>query len=339
MKIYDNHSLLRHNTFGIDVSCKRFVEYETEEELQEALSRLRECPEEPFLHIGGGSNLLFVDDFHGTILHSGLKGKEKLEDDRCNLLLRVGAAESWDNVVETCIVNGYFGMENLSYIPGETGAAAVQNVGAYGAEAAQFIERVEAVEVTTGKKRVFTRDECRYAYRNSIFKKELRGKYVITHVVFRLSHSFSPDLSYGAIAREMERRGWTDISPRALRNLVIDIRRSKLPDPAVQGSAGSFFMNPVVSEAKFNALQSAYPDMPHYVTGDGVKIPAGWLIEQCGWKGRSLGRAGVFEKQALVLVNLGGATGRDIAALSDAVRRDVKARFGIDLYPEVNFIA
>lgn len=338
MKVYENYSLLHHNTFGIDARCRRFTEYETTDELREALAALRERPGEPFLHIGAGSNLLFTRDFPGTILHSAICGVSMAGGNADAVLLRVGAGEVWDDFVAHCVDGHLYGMENLSLIPGEVGAAAVQNIGAYGEEVERFIDCVETIEVATGKERVFTHDECRYGYRSSFFKGEGRGSYVVTHVVFRLSRRFSPELSYGALQKEMERRGMHDPTAAELRRLVVDIRRSKLPDPSERGNAGSFFVNPVVSEEKYRELAARYPDIPHYAMPDGVKIPAGWMIEQCGWKGRSLGRTGVHDRQALVLVNLGGATGRDVVALSDAIRADVRDRFGIDLRPEVNFI-
>lgn len=338
MKIYDNYSLLHHNTFGIEARCRRFAEYETVSELGELLVRLREGPGEPFLHIGGGSNLLFTRDYPGTILHSALRGCELLSSTDDEVVLRVGAAEIWDDLVAHCVAQGWYGLENLSLIPGEVGAAAVQNIGAYGEEAEKFIVRVETVEAATGQARVFGHDECRYAYRSSIFKQELRGKYVVTHVVFRLTRHFSPVLTYGGLQKEIDRLALRDLTPARLRQLVIDIRKAKLPDPSVRGNAGSFFMNPVVSEDKFRELLARHPDMPHYAAPGGIKIPAGWMIEQCGWKGRALGRAAIHDRQALVLVNLGGATGAEIVALSEAVRTDVRERFGIDIRPEVNFI-
>lgn len=338
MKVYENYSLLHHNTFGIDARCRRFIEYETVDELRQALAGLRERPDEPFLHIGAGSNLLFTADFPGTILHSAIRGRSEAGADADTVLLRVGAGEVWDDLVAHCVDHRLYGIENLSLIPGEVGAAAVQNIGAYGEEVEKFIDRVETVEVATGEERVFTHDECRYGYRSSFFKGEGRGRYVVTHVVLRLSRRFAPELSYGALQKEMDRLGMHEPTAAELRRLVVDIRRAKLPDPSERGNAGSFFVNPVVSEEKYRELSARHPDMPHYTMPGGVKIPAGWLIEQCGWKGRSLGPTGVHDRQALVLVNLGGATGRDVVALSDAIRADVRKSFGIDLHPEVNFI-
>ena len=228
----------------------------------------------------------------------------------------------------------------LSLIPGEVGASAVQNIGAYGAEVKDLIIRVEAVEIGTGHLCVFSREECQYGYRDSRFKHEWKNKYLITHVVYRLStDEGQQSTEYGNIRAELERRGIRQPTAEQLRQVVIDIRNAKLPDPKVTGNAGSFFMNPVVERAKYEELQALYPNMPHYyIDADHEKIPAGWMIDQCGWKGRSLGSAGVHDKQALVLINRGGATGLDIVALCQQIQQDVREKFGIDIHPEVNII-
>lgn len=331
-------SLLHHNTFGIDARCDDFREYNRIEQLCALFSEMHG---RRWLHIGSGSNLLFVKDFNGMIIHSAIKGREVVKRDEEHVWLRVGAGEVWDDLVAWCVEQKYYGLENLSLIPGEVGASAVQNIGAYGAEVSQFIDTVETVEASTSRQRIFTHAECQYAYRSSIFKEELKGKYVVTHVIYCLSLKFAPDLEYGAIRRELEARNINSdkLTAQQLRDLIIEVRRNKLPDPKVTGSAGSFFVNPVVSEDTFKALIATYPSIPHYMMPNGgVKIPAGWLIEQCGWKGKNLGNAGVWSKQALVLINCGGATGADIVKLSDAIRADVKQKFGICIIPEVNFI-
>lgn len=332
------YSLLHHNTFGIDVQCRDFFEYTTVSQLLERLPQLRQGK---WLHIGSGSNLVFVHDFEGTIVHSAIQGMEVQRQTDEYVWLRVGAGQVWDDFVAECVARGCCGLENLSLIPGEVGAAAVQNIGAYGAEVSQFIDTVEAVRVSTGKLCELRGCECQYGYRSSIFKKEQAGQYIVTHVVFKLPLRFQPDLHYGAIARELQQRNIAPeaVTPAVLRNLVVEVRRAKLPDPAEMGSAGSFFMNPVVSIEVFRQLQQQNPDMPHYEVENGVKVPAGWLIEQCGWKGRGIGPAGVYDKQALVLVNLGGATGADILRLARQVQADVKQRFGIDIIPEANIIS
>ena len=340
MRSFDNYSLLAHNTFGIDARCSRFVEYENVMELHEVLEHLRENPDMPFFHIGGGSNLLFTSDFEGIILHSAIRGKEMQKKQNGEVLLRVGAGEVWDELVGWCVEQGFYGFENLSHIPGEVGAAAVQNIGAYGKQVGDFIVAVHTVSVETGECRVFSKADCAYAYRFSAFKGEQRGKYVVTQVDFLLSDRFEPDLSYGALSRELAARQLSPsaITASSLRDLVVEVRKSKLPEPEDLGSAGSFFMNPIVEHATAQKLLDVYKDMPHYPMENGVKIPAGWLIEQCGWKGKRVGRVGVYEKQALVLVNYGGGSGQDICALSKTIQTAVFEKFGIHIQPEVNFI-
>ena len=334
-------SLKEHNTFGIEAGCKRFVEYTTADKLASVLREMRGEEPTPVFHIGAGSNLVFTADYPGTILHSAIKTCEIVEETPDgHVLLRVGSGYVWDELVQWTLSNGLYGLENLSLIPGEVGASAVQNVGAYGKEAGQFIVRVEALAAADGSLRTFTHDECHYAYRSSVFKHALRGQYYITHVTYRLSQHFTPDLSYRALSGEVARRALdlAQLSASDVRNLVCELRRSKLPEPCEVGSAGSFFMNPVVPAEKAQALAKAYPDMPHFDAEGGVKIPAAWLIEQAGWKGKRLGQAGVWPKQALVLVNYGGATGQDILSLSQQIQADVRAQFGIALYPEAIFV-
>lgn len=331
MKEYTNYSLLNHNTFGMDVEAKRFVEYDSEEELIGLLPSL----ESKYLHIGGGSNLLFRGNFDGTILHSVIKGIEIQENCGEYVLVRVGAGVVWDDFVAWTVERGWGGIENLSLIPGEVGASAVQNIGAYGVEAKDVIAQVKAIHLKTGEKRSFLTDECCYAYRQSIFKNEFKGQYAITYVTYKLKIRPTLKLSYGNMKALLEKK---NVTVSDVRQFIIDTRNAKLPDPKVLGNAGSFFMNPVVSRDKFLEIQKDYPQMPYYEVENGVKIPAGWMIEQCGWKGKSLGKAGVHEKQALVLVNLGGASPEEIVTLCNAVCKDVKETFGIDIHPEVNFI-
>lgn len=353
MKTEENYSLLAHNTFGIEARCRLFAEYETPDELagllrQEAapLSIVHSplsIPHSPVLHIGGGSNLLFLGDYDGLVLHSAIRGIEQIPaEDEGTVMLRVGAGVVWDDFVTFTLEHGWYGLENLSLIPGEVGASAVQNIGAYGAEAKDFIVAVECMNLQTLEHRVFTNAECRYAYRQSLFKTPgERGRWAVLYVTYRLSRTFTPRLDYGGLRAELERQGTPldGLTAMQLRNAVVAIRRAKLPDPRVEGNAGSFFMNPVVPREVYEALAQRYPNMPHYDVGPHeVKIPAGWLIEQCGWKGRSLGPAGVHARQTLVLVNRGGATGRDILNLCEAVRRDVGQRFGIQLQPEAVFV-
>ena len=335
MRDIPDYSLLRHNTFGIDAKCRRFVEFETVEELRQTVCSLQEA-DRPLLLLGGGSNLLLTGDYPGTVLHSAIKGMTHREEDG-HVLLRVGSGEVWDEVVDTCVTRGWYGAENLSLIPGEVGASAVQNIGAYGAEVKDLIVEVEAVEILTGETVRFTNADCAYSYRQSRFKQDWRDRYVITYVTYRLSKCFEPRLDYGNIRTELERNGIDKPTARQLRDTIIRIREAKLPDPKVEGNGGSFFMNPIVSREQFEQLLSRYPQMPHYYIDEShEKIPAGWMIDQCGWKGRSLGRAGVHDKQALVLVNRGGATGQEIVHLCQVIRKDVLETFGVEIFPEVN---
>ena len=340
MKDLRDYSLLSHNTFGINAKCSRFLEYASIEEAQEVATLIRE-ESAPLLIIGEGSNLLLTDDFKGVVVHSAIKGYDVLHaDDDNHLLLRVGSGEIWDDIVALCVDNGWQGAENLSLIPGEVGASAVQNIGAYGSEASHIIYKVEAVELATGRPCEFMNSDCQYDYRQSKFKKEWKNKFLITHVTYCLSKQASTlNTEYGNIRAELERRNIACPTLQQLRDVIIDIRNNKLPDPKVQGNAGSFFMNPVVSREQYEQLLSQYPEMPHYhIDEQHEKIPAGWLIEQCGWKGRSVGPAGVHDRQALVLVNRGGAKGADVVRLCEKIREDVFERFGIQIFPEVNIV-
>lgn len=337
MKEIKNHPLLSHHTFGMDVKASLFVEYTSVTELKSILSD-KNLMTGNWLHIGGGSNLLFKGDYAGTILHSAIRGYEVVAENEQEIEVRVGAGEVWDDFVAYTVENGWYGAENLSWIPGEVGASAVQNIGAYGAEAKDLIVKVETVEVETCRERTFAKEECCYAYRESIFKKELKGKYIVTYVTYRLSKQPVFNLEYGNICGELEKRDCT-VTLENVRKVIIAVRETKLPDPKVQGNAGSFFMNPMIPREQFEALQQQYPDIPHYeVDGGRVKIPAAWMIDRCGWKGKQLGRAGVHSKQALVLVNCGGATGDEVISLAGQIQESVFQKFGIAISPEVNFI-
>lgn len=337
MKDFYDFNLKEHNTFGIDVKCRRFIEFESVDELLQIVNSLTDA-DKPLLVLGGGSNMLFTADYEGTVLHSAIKGHVAVQTDE-GIMLRCGSGEVWDDIVSLCVSNRMYGAENLSLIPGDVGASAVQNIGAYGAEAKDIILKVEAVDLQTGKMCEFTNEECEYAYRKSKFKGEWRNRFVITYVTYKLSEVFCPCLDYGNIRAELEKRNIKVPTAEQLRNVIIDIRNEKLPDPKVEGNAGSFFMNPVVPKAKYEELVARFGNVPHYSVDDNnEKIPAGWMIDQCGWKGKYLGKAGVHSRQALVLVNRGGAEGKDIVALCDAIKRDVKDKFGIDIVPEVNII-
>lgn len=321
-----------YNTFGIEARAAEFIDYTDARDLSDIFPLAGVAR---WLHIGGGSNLLFTRDYDGLVLHSSATGVEVVAEDDETVDVRACAGLGWDDFVSMCVGRGWTGAENLSLIPGEVGASAVQNIGAYGVEACDLIRRVETFDTENRCHRTFGVGECGYSYRDSRFKHE--KQYIVTHVTYRLSKRFKPDLSYGNLSSIFA--GQEDrLTPAALREAVIGVRRAKLPDPEVTGNAGSFFMNPVVSEDKYRQLLSDYPSMPAYKVAGGVKLPAGWLIDRCGWKGRSLGRAGVHPKQALVLVNLGGATAEDIMRLAATIEADVADKFGVAIKPEVNYI-
>ena len=339
MLLKENFSLLRHNTFGIDAYCRLFIEYSDISELKEALKKVKEM-HIPMLHIGGGSNLLFTKDYEGVVLHAGSKNIKIIKETEDNIYIEADAGVVWDEFVEWTIKHASFGLENLSLIPGEVGASAVQNIGAYGIEVCQYIDRVKTLEVATEKYHEFKNEECNYGYRHSIFKGELYGKHIVTSVVYKLSKVFTPHLEYGALKTQLEKHNLKakDTTAQQLRKLIIDIRNEKLPNPNDIGSAGSFFMNPIVSEEKFVALYQQYPTIPHYPAKNGIKLSAGWLIDQAGWKGKKFKNAGVYEKQALVLVNNGGATGDDVVQLAQSIQKDILEKFGINIKPEAIYI-
>ncbi len=344
MTIEYNFDLRPYNTFGIEVKARCFVEYGSESELQEFLTRheggIFSCP---MLHIGEGSNLLFLKDYDGLILHSAIEGIHVESEDEHSVRVRVGGGLKHDSWVQYALEKGWYGLENLSLIPGEVGASAVQNIGAYGAEVSDYIVSVRGIHLQSGKVREWKKEECDYSYRHSIFKDLLKGQYAITYVTFKLNKHFVPNYKYQGLVRALQQRDIDlhAVTAQELRRIVIKIREDKLPDSRVpgQGNAGSFFMNPIIERNVYEHLRESFPQMPHYDVDEGhVKVPAGWLIEQCGWKGKSLGRVAVHDKQALILVNRGGAPGKEVAALSDAICQDVWKTFHITLHPEVNFI-
>ena len=329
-------SLLPYNTFGINAKADYFVEYDSIADLQ-AVLQMDIVKQNRILHIGSGSNLLFLKDFEGVVLHSAIKDITGTREDVDSAYLEVGSGVVWDDLVAYCVLNGLGGIENLSLIPGEVGASAVQNIGAYGVEVQDIILEVNAVEIETATVRTFSNEECHYGYRSSIFKNELKGKYIITSVLFRLDKKPKFKLNYQHLEEEVLKCG--EVNLQNIRQTIIAVRESKLPDPKVLGNAGSFFMNPIIAKTLFVSLQEKYPNIPHYVVSETEeKVPAGWLIDQCGWKGKQIGRAGVHNKQALVLVNLGGATGAEIVHLAEQIQSSVKETFGIELKPEVNYI-
>ena len=333
MRVTENYSLLAWNTFGMDVRARVFAEYDTIEELRALLKKYHK---EKLWHIGCGSNLLFMNDYDGVVLHSRIVDTEVLQETDDTILVRCGAGIVFDDFVADAVRHGVGGAENLSYIPGEVGAAAVQNIGAYGVEAKDIIEQVETINRQTYEKRTFSNADCKYGYRDSIFKNELKDKYIVTAVVFRLQKRPILQLDYGNVRQSLA--GIENPTIADVRSAIIDIRQHKLPEVSILGSAGSFFKNPVVSKAKFEQLRSIYPAIPHYEASDGVKVPAAWLIEQSGMKGKRRGGAQVYEKQPLVIINTGNALPEDVAGLAEEIRKKVKQLFDIEIQPEVNYI-
>jgi UDP-N-acetylmuramate dehydrogenase len=334
MNFQKNFDLTEYNTFGIEAKAAHYACFVDSESL---IKLLREIPNHPITILGGGSNMLFTQNLLGTILHNKILGKEVIFENDDYLILRVGAGENWHNLVTYAVENNWGGLENLSLIPGCVGASPMQNIGAYGVEIKDVLEQVDAIHIPTLDKHHFSNEDCQFAYRESVFKRALKNQYVITHVSFRLHKKHQIHAEYGAIkeilaARRIENPKIQDIS-----QAVIEIRTSKIPNPKEIGNAGSFFKNPVVPITTFEALRSKHQNVPHYPIDElSVKIPAGWLIETAGWKGKSFGNYGVHKQQALVLVNFGGATGQEIYDLSEKIIVDIQEKFHIQLEREVN---
>ncbi|WP_187631951.1 UDP-N-acetylmuramate dehydrogenase [Hymenobacter lutimineralis] len=333
-----NVSLRPFNTFGIEVKARLFARFRSVEELQ-ALLALPAVQQAEKLVLGGGSNLLFTRDFEGVVLKNEINGLDIISQDEDTALVRAGAGESWHGLVQYTLEQELSGIENLSLIPGTVGAAPLQNIGAYGAELKDTFDHLEALEIATGQLRTFSHAECGFGYRESVFKGPLKSRYIVTGVVLRLRRRHQANVSYGAIRTTLDDMGiGPEPTPRQVSEAVVSIRRSKLPDPTEIGNAGSFFKNPELSQQKYDELKAQYADLPGYPLPGGVKVPAAWLIEQCGWKGRRLGAHGVHDRQALVLVNHGGAQGEDIRNLAFEIIASVREKFGVELHPEVNIL-
>ncbi|MDQ5910157.1 MAG: UDP-N-acetylmuramate dehydrogenase [Pseudomonadota bacterium] len=327
-------SLQRLNTFGLPARAARLAAIETPEQLI-ALMALSEWRTWPRFILGGGSNLVLTGDFNGLVLHVRIPGRQLIAEDAEAWYVLAGAGENWHNFVIWTLDSGWPGLENLALIPGTVGAAPIQNIGAYGLEMAERFQQLEAVDLDTGESVVFDRAACAFGYRDSRFKGEAAGRYLVTNVTFRLPKCWQPLTRYADVARELEAREISQPTARQIAEAVIAVRSHKLPDPARIGNAGSFFKNPVVDAATFAQLAERYLDIPRYPQLDGtLKLAAGWLIERCGWKGRSLGAAGVYEQQALVLVNRGGARGEEVLRLAQAIQASVRAEFGVELEVE-----
>lgn len=337
IRFEEDFSLKAYNTFGIEARARYFFEFTEFEDLPYFLSNFSDWEKMPVLLLGGGSNLLFVDDFDGLVLHANIPGIKQVNEDRNHVWMEVGAGENWDRFVAYCASQWFGGVENLSLIPGNVGAAPVQNIGAYGVEVCDFIESVKGFDLKTFEACEIPASECRFDYRDSVFKHELKNRFIVTSVVFRLDKFIEYKLDYGDLRAEVEKRGGENI--HHVRDAVIAIRESKLPDPGQLGNAGSFFKNPVVSSIVAETLKAEFPAIPVYPAGNGKrKLAAGWLIDQCGWKGFREGDAGIHERQALVLVNYGKASGKEIYDLAMRVRESVKKRFNVLLEPEVNLL-
>jgi len=334
-----NVSLKKYNTFGIDVTADWLVEIESEEQLLTIIDDTQDIPK---LILGQGSNVLFLNDFKGIILHNNIFGKRIIDEDNESITVAVKGGENWHDFVMWEVENNYGGIENLALIPGKVGTAPMQNIGAYGVEVKDVIVSVHAIDMTTCNPVTFTNEACQFGYRDSVFKKpENKGKYFINEVVFKLSkNNHQLKTGYGAIRDVLSKKKITNPRINDIAEAVIEIRQSKLPDPKKIGNAGSFFKNPFITREQLDKLLDKYPKIPFYPTENKnlVKVPAGWLIDQAGWKGKRFGPVGVHQNQALVLVNYGGATGQQIKDLADKIITDIKEKYNINLHPEVNYI-
>jgi UDP-N-acetylmuramate dehydrogenase len=332
-----NVSLKPYNTFGIDVKAAKFSSARTAEELKRLLAQKESLP---FFVLSGGSNILLTQDLQAHVIHINLQGKEVLEERGDQVIIRVMAGENWHQLVLWTLEKGYGGIENLALIPGKTGTTPIQNIGAYGVELKDVFQGCQAMEISSGEIRYFDRAACQFGYRDSVFKNELKGKYIIISVDLTLSRkNHLLQTGYGDIESELEGVPADSVTPEKVANAVIAIRRRKLPDPAELGNSGSFFKNPVISAAQYSILKEKYSDLPGYAQPDDlIKVPAGWLIEKCGFKGLRRGDAGVHSRQALVLVNYGNASGSEILGLAREIQQKVREDYGIDLVPEVNIL-
>jgi UDP-N-acetylmuramate dehydrogenase len=337
MDMLNNVSLRSYNTMGIDAKARAFATFSDTDELSELLAQRPATT--PLLVLGGGSNLLFTKDYDGLVLKNEIKGIDIVKEDANHIYIQSGAGESWHGFVQHCLQRNLAGVENLSLIPGNVGASPMQNIGAYGVEIKDVFEELQAYHIHDKKVHTFSVNDCQFGYRESVFKRQYRDQFIILNVTYRLNKTPRFNTSYGAIEQELQHMGVQELSIQAVSQAVINIRRSKLPDPNEIGNAGSFFKNPSIPADQYAQLQQSFPGIVGYANADGsVKLAAGWLIEQCGWKGVRRGDAGCHARQALVLVNYGHATGKEIYDLSEDILQSVKAKFGVELEREVNII-
>lgn len=337
MKIQNNYNLSELNTLGLSVSAKFFVEIESENEFKELLL-LEEFKNNKRIFLGGGSNVLFTKDFDGIVILNKIKGIEILKENSTEVFIRAMGGEKWHDLVSFSVDRGYWGIENLSFIPGTVGAAPIQNIGAYGAELKDVLENVEAYNVEDRNKRIFNKEECALGYRESVFKNTLKNKYFILSVTLKLSKAEKRNIGYKFLQEYLEKNKIEVKIPKDISNAIMEIRKNKLPDPKVIGNAGSFFKNVFIKREKMLEMVKVYPEMPFFEEDGAIKVPAGWLIEQCRWKGKRVGNVGVHDKQALILVNYGGATGEEMMAFAEQIISSVREKFGFELIPEVNLI-
>jgi UDP-N-acetylmuramate dehydrogenase len=331
-----NYSLQPFNTFGIDVKAKHFARFSNTIELQ---NQLNTFPQEELLILGGGSNMLFTQDFNGLVLRNEIKGIDLLEQNDNHVFIKAGAGENWHSFVQYCIAHNWAGLENLSLIPGSVGASPMQNIGAYGVEIKDVFHELSAYHIESGEIHKFNKEQCQFGYRESVFKRALKNQYIITDVTFALAKNSVLQTSYGAIQQELDTKGIEQPTIKDISDAVIAIRQSKLPDPKVLGNAGSFFKNPVIDLPTFEKIKAKHPNVAHYIISETeVKLAAGWLIENAGLKGFRQGSCGVHEKQALVLVNYGGSQGQQIFDLSTHIIQTIASQFGVKLEREVNII-
>jgi UDP-N-acetylmuramate dehydrogenase len=338
MNIEKNISLKNLNTFSVDVKSKYFINIFSEKELIQVLNT-EEFPNHKKLILGGGSNILFTKDFDGLVIKNSIPGIELIGEDNNKVIVEAGAGVIWEELVQYCVDRNYSGIENLSYIPGTVGAAPIQNIGAYGQELEETFYELRGIYIDSCETKNFNKSECSFSYRNSIFKNELKNKFIITSVKLKLNRNPDVNLSYNPVKDEVENRNVNHPTIKDIREIVIDIRKSKLPDPVEIGNAGSFFKNPVITKEKFKSLKEEYPNFKHFFVDEYyVKIPAAWLIEKCGWKGKRIGNTGTHDMQPLVIVNYGNASGKEIYEISTMIKNDVKKIFDITLENEVNIL-